>query len=89
VRCFTELLHKITVSFNSGPYLHSTTRLRVSENIVLRGIFGHRREEVAGGWKGLREALCSLYTSQNIIRVINSRMMRWERACSMHKRDKT
>jgi hypothetical protein len=28
-------------------------RLRVSENRVLRGIFGPKREEVAGGWRRL------------------------------------
>jgi len=38
---------------------------------VLRRIFLPKREEVAGGWRSLRnEELHKLYTSQNIIRVI-------------------
>jgi hypothetical protein len=37
-------------------------RLRVSENRVLRRIFGHKREEVAGGWRRLHnEELHNLY----------------------------
>jgi hypothetical protein len=51
-------------------------RLRVSENRVLRRIFGPRREEVAGGWRRLHnEALHNLYTSLNTIRVMMSRRM--------------
>jgi len=35
-------------------------------------------EEVVGGWRRLHnEELHNLYTSQNIIRVIKSRRMRW------------
>jgi hypothetical protein len=50
----------------------------VSENRVLRGIFGPKREEVAGGWRRLHnEELHKLNDSQNIIRVIESRRMRW------------
>jgi hypothetical protein len=46
----------------------------VVENIVLRGIFGLRRDEATGEWKKLRnEELNSLYCSPNIIRVIKSR----------------
>jgi hypothetical protein len=42
-----------------------------TENAVLRGIFGPKREEVAGGWRRLHnEELHSFYASQNIIRVI-------------------
>jgi hypothetical protein len=37
-----------------------------------------RREEVAGDWRRLHyEELHNLYTSQNIVRVIKSRRMRW------------
>jgi hypothetical protein len=44
---------------------------------VLRRIFEHKREEVAGGWKRLyNEELRNLYASPNIIRVIKSRRMR-------------
>jgi hypothetical protein len=43
-------------------------RLREFENRVLRGIFGHKREEeVAGGWGRLHnEELRNLYTSPNV-----------------------
>jgi hypothetical protein len=54
-------------------------RLRVFESSVLRRIFGAKREEVAGGWRRLHnEELHNLYASQNIVRVIKSRKMRWE-----------
>ena len=53
-------------------------RLRVFENMVLRGIFGHRRDEVTGEWRRLHnEELNDLYSSHNIVRVIKSRRMRW------------
>jgi hypothetical protein len=50
----------------------------VSEIRVLRRIFRPKREEVAGDWRRLHnEELQKLYASQNIIRVIKSRRMRW------------
>jgi hypothetical protein len=53
-------------------------RLEVSENRILRRIFGPKREEVARGWRRLHnEELHSLYISPNVIRVIKSRSMRW------------
>jgi hypothetical protein len=43
----------------------------MSENRVLRRIFGHKREEVVGGWRRLHnEELHNFYASPNIIRVI-------------------
>jgi hypothetical protein len=52
-------------------------RLRVSENRVLRKIFGPKREE-DGLWRKLHnDELHSLYSSPNIVRVIKSRRMRW------------
>jgi hypothetical protein len=58
--------------------LKEEQRLRVFENRVLRRIFGLKRDEVAGEWRILHnEELNDLYTSQNIIRVIKSRRMRW------------
>jgi hypothetical protein len=45
---------------------------------VVRGIFGHRREEVAGEWRRLHnEELRNLYVSLDITKVIKSRRMRW------------
>ena len=48
------------------------------ENMVLRRIYGPRRDEVTGGWRRLRnEELNDLSNSPNIVRVIKSRRMRW------------
>jgi hypothetical protein len=45
--------------------------LRVLENRVLRGIFGPKRKELAGGWERLHnEGLHKLYASPNSVRVI-------------------
>jgi hypothetical protein len=50
----------------------------VFENRVLRRIFGPKRVEVIGGWRKLHnEELHNLYCSLSIIRIINSRRMRW------------
>ena len=54
------------------------SRLRVSENRVLRRIFGPRRDEVTGKWTTLHnEELNDLYTPPNIVRFIKSRIKRW------------
>jgi hypothetical protein len=51
--------------------------LSVSENRVLRRMFGLKRDEVTGGWKKLHnEELHNLYSSPSIIRMIKSRRMR-------------
>jgi len=53
-------------------------KLRVFENMVLRRIFGHRKDEVTGEWRRLHnEELNDLYSSPNIVRVIKSRIIRW------------
>jgi hypothetical protein len=50
----------------------------VFENRVLRRIFGPRRDEVTGEWRKLHnEELRDLYSSPSIIRMIESRRMRW------------
>jgi hypothetical protein len=50
----------------------------VFENMVLRRIFGTRRDEVTGEWRRLHnEELNDLYCSPNIVRVIKSGRMRW------------
>jgi hypothetical protein len=52
-------------------------RLRVFENRVLRKIFGLKMEE-DGSWRKLHnDKLHSLYSSPNIVTVINSRRIRW------------
>jgi len=59
--------------------LREERKLRVSENMVLRRIFGPRRDEVIGEWRRLHsEELNDLYSSPNIVRVIKSRRMRWD-----------
>jgi hypothetical protein len=57
--------------------LREEHRLRVFENSVLRRIFGPKREE-DGLWRKLHnDELHNLYSSQNIVRVIKSRRLRW------------
>ena len=58
--------------------LREERKLRVFENMVLRRIFGPRRDEVTAEWSRLHnEELNDLYSSPNIVRVIISRRMRW------------
>jgi hypothetical protein len=58
--------------------LREERKLRVFENMVLRRIFGPRRDEVSGDWRRLHnEGLNDLYSSPNIVRVIKSIRMRW------------
>jgi hypothetical protein len=53
--------------------------LRAFENRLLKRIFGPKNEEVNEGWKKLQsEELDNLYSGQNIVRVIKSRIMTWE-----------
>jgi hypothetical protein len=50
----------------------------VFENRVLRRIFGHKRDEVTGGWRKVHnKELHGLYSSPSIIRVIKAWRMRW------------
>jgi hypothetical protein len=57
--------------------LREEHRLRVSENRVLRRIFGPKREEDDVWRKMHNDELHSLFSSLNIVRVIKSRRMRW------------
>ena len=50
----------------------------VFENMVLRRIFGPRKDEVTGEWRRLHnEELNDMYFSPNIVRVIKWRRMIW------------
>ena len=53
-------------------------KLRVSEKMVLRRLFGPRRDEVTGEWRRLHnEELNEFYSLPKIVRVIKSRRMSW------------
>jgi len=51
--------------------------LRMFENMMLRIIFGHKRDEVTREWrKRHNEEINDLFSSSNILRVLKSRRMR-------------
>ena len=53
--------------------LREERKLKVFEYMVLRRIFGLRRDEVTGEWRRLHnEELNDLYSSPNVVRVIKS-----------------
>jgi len=57
--------------------LKEERKLRVFENMVLRRIFGPRRNKLTGEWRRLHnEDLNDLYSSPNIVQVIKWRRMR-------------
>jgi hypothetical protein len=61
-----------------SPSVREEHKLRVFENRVLRGIFGPKRDEVVERWRKLHnEELHNLFSSPSIIRMIQSRRMRW------------
>ena len=50
----------------------------MSENRVLRRVFGPKRYEVTGEWRKLhKEELRDLYSLPNIVPVVKSRRLRW------------
>jgi hypothetical protein len=54
-----------------------STRLKVFENRVLRGVFWPKRDEITGEWRKLHnEELNDLYSLHNIVRVVKSRRRR-------------
>jgi hypothetical protein len=58
--------------------LRKEHRMRVFDNRVLRRMFWPKRYEVTGGLRGLHnEELHNLCSSPSMIRMINSRRMRW------------
>jgi len=57
--------------------LREESKLRVFVNMVLRRIFGPRRDDVPGEWKRFHnEELNVIFPSPNIVRLIKSRRMR-------------
>jgi hypothetical protein len=75
---------KIIYQFNNSKgrqlslTLREEHRLRVFENRVLRRIFGPKRDKITGEWRRLHnKELNDLYSSPTIIRVMESRRMRW------------
>ena len=64
---------------NWSMTLREERKLRVFKNMVVRRIFGPRREEVTGEWRRLHdEELNDLYSSPNFVRLIKSLRMRWD-----------
>jgi hypothetical protein len=58
--------------------LRVESRLRVTENRVLRRVFGPKRDEVTGQWRKLHnEELCDLYSFPNMVWVVKPRRIRW------------
>jgi hypothetical protein len=52
-------------------------RLRAFWKRVLKEFIGSKRDEVVGGWRKLHnEELCNLCSLLNIVRMINSRMVK-------------
>ena len=76
-----KLCHRQRVLYGCETWsltLRQERKLRVFENMVLRRIFGPRRNEVTGEWRRMHnEELSDLYSSPNIVRVIKSIKMRW------------
>jgi hypothetical protein len=59
--------------------------MKISENNVLRRIFGPKRDEMIGGWRKLQnEELDNVHALLNtsIIRTIKSSRARWAETCS-------
>jgi hypothetical protein len=57
--------------------LKEERRLRVFKNRILRRIFGPKRDS-RGEWRRLHnEELHSLYRSPNVVRVVQSKRLRW------------
>jgi len=60
-------------------------RLRVSENVLLWKIVGHKRDEVTEErWRVSSEELHNFFSSPDIVLVINSRRLRWTDLCSTY-----
>ena len=71
----------IPKAINTDPTLQKSVEtdwLRVSENRVLRRVFGPKSDQLTGEWrKPHNEELTDLYSLPNIVWVVKSRRMRW------------
>ena len=69
--------------------LREERRLRVFEKILLRKLFGPKRDEMTGECRRLHnEELNDLYSLPNIVRVVKSRRMRWAGHVARMKEDR-
>jgi len=60
-------------------HIEEGSGLRVFENRVLRRTIRPKGDEVTREWRNLHnEKLNDVYSSQNVIRMIKSRRMKWE-----------
>jgi hypothetical protein len=83
--CFHLLIHKTIILSvvlcgceTLSLAVREKCRLRVSENTVLRGIFGLKRDEVTGEWVKLHnDELSGLYPSPSIVWVMKMRRVKW------------
>jgi hypothetical protein len=74
----TVILPVVLYGFETWSLTLWEGRRLVFENRVLRRIFGPKRDEVTGKWRRLHnEELYALYSSTNIIRLIELRKLRW------------
>ena len=73
------ILHIVLYACRAGSLtLREERKLSLFENRVLRKIFGPKRVEVRGDFRGPHnEEFYDLCSSQNLILVIKSRRMRW------------
>ena len=80
---FPEFYSMVPRVYKGGTWsltLREEIRLRMFGKSLLTKILGPKRDEATGGWKKLHsEELVDLYCSQNTIRGIKSRRMRWAR----------
>jgi hypothetical protein len=48
------------------------------ENMVMRRIYGSKRDKMVGSWRKLRNVkLHDLYSSRNVIIIVKTRRMKW------------
>ena len=74
----TIILPVVSYGFETWSLTLWEGRRLVFENRVLRRIFGPKRDEVTGEWRRLHnEELYALYSSTNIIWLIELRKLRW------------